>query len=256
MYHVAIATVIFSHVKITCYFHMWRYHVFAQKLTWYFIGIYIIKIYFHSRSKWTIIGNWHYLFDHVHKVRQKKFGYLIFADQQQLLCHVNFFVCFHIDILVRSLLRFNIYPLKSRGISPDTYGLVGQNLGIFWKIELDNYIVSLSNALIAKHNFLAEQVEKIFILTFFSPTHEIKFPSWPYLGSATIWWIIMSKKTKDMWISFYKNSTEPDLLRINDSWLERVSKFKLLGVWQQDWPMLELPCWTDSKESQQDIVFF
>ena len=42
MYHVAIATVIFSHVKITCYFHMWRYHVFARKLTWYFIGIYII----------------------------------------------------------------------------------------------------------------------------------------------------------------------------------------------------------------------
>ena len=43
MYHVAIATVIFSHVKITCYFHMWRYHVFVRKLTWYFIGIYIIK---------------------------------------------------------------------------------------------------------------------------------------------------------------------------------------------------------------------
>ena len=43
MYHVAIATVIFSHVKITCYFHMWRYHVFARKLTWYFIGIYIIN---------------------------------------------------------------------------------------------------------------------------------------------------------------------------------------------------------------------
>ena len=36
IYHVAIATVIFSHVKITCYFHMWRYHVFMQKLTWYY----------------------------------------------------------------------------------------------------------------------------------------------------------------------------------------------------------------------------
>ena len=43
MYHVAIATVIFLHVKITCYFHMWRYHVFARKLTWYFIDIYIIN---------------------------------------------------------------------------------------------------------------------------------------------------------------------------------------------------------------------
>ena len=34
---------IFSHVKITCYFHMWRYQVFARKLTFYFIGVYIIK---------------------------------------------------------------------------------------------------------------------------------------------------------------------------------------------------------------------
>ena len=37
-----------------------------------------------------------------------------------------------------------------------------------------------------------------------------------------------------MWISFCKNSIEPDLLRINDSCLERVSKFKLLQVQQQD----------------------
>ena len=29
--------------KITCYFHMWRYQVFARKLTWYFIGVYIIN---------------------------------------------------------------------------------------------------------------------------------------------------------------------------------------------------------------------
>ena len=31
-----------------------------------------------------------------------------------------------------------------------------------------------------------------------------------------------------MWISFRKNSIEPDLVRINDSCLERVTKFKLL----------------------------
>ena len=43
IYYVAIATVIFSHVKITCYFHVWRYHVFARKLTWYFTGVYIIN---------------------------------------------------------------------------------------------------------------------------------------------------------------------------------------------------------------------
>ena len=35
---------LFSHVKITCYFHMWRYQVFARKLNWYFIGVYIINI--------------------------------------------------------------------------------------------------------------------------------------------------------------------------------------------------------------------
>ena len=43
IYYEAIATVIFSHVKITCYFHKWRYQVFVQKLSWYFIGVYIIK---------------------------------------------------------------------------------------------------------------------------------------------------------------------------------------------------------------------
>ena len=43
IYHVAKAMVIFSHVKITCYFHMQRYQVFAWKLSWYFIGVYITK---------------------------------------------------------------------------------------------------------------------------------------------------------------------------------------------------------------------
>ena len=46
--------------------------------------------------------------------------------------------------------------------------------------------------------------------------------------------LLNSKKTKDMWISFCKNSIKPHLLQINDSRLERVSKFKLLRVWQQD----------------------
>ena len=27
----------------TCYLHVWRYEVFARKLTWYFTGVYIIK---------------------------------------------------------------------------------------------------------------------------------------------------------------------------------------------------------------------
>ena len=50
IYYVAIAKVIFSDVKITCYFHIWRYQVFARKLTWYFIGVYIITIKFFNVS--------------------------------------------------------------------------------------------------------------------------------------------------------------------------------------------------------------
>ena len=46
--------------------------------------------------------------------------------------------------------------------------------------------------------------------------------------------LLNRNKTKDMWISFCKNSIKPDLLRINDSCLDRVPKFKLLEVWQQD----------------------
>ena len=46
--------------------------------------------------------------------------------------------------------------------------------------------------------------------------------------------LLNPKKTKDMWISFCKNPVEPDTLRINNTQLERVSQFKLLGVWQQN----------------------
>ena len=54
IYYVAIAKVIFSHVKITCYFHIWRYQVFARKLTWYFIGFYITKLVIFHRN---IVGS-------------------------------------------------------------------------------------------------------------------------------------------------------------------------------------------------------
>ena len=47
IYYEAIAMVIFSHVKITCYFLMRRYQVFAQKLTWYFILVYNNKVDYH-----------------------------------------------------------------------------------------------------------------------------------------------------------------------------------------------------------------
>ena len=43
IYYVTITTVISSRVKITCYLHVWRYEVFAGKLTWYFTGVYIIS---------------------------------------------------------------------------------------------------------------------------------------------------------------------------------------------------------------------
>ena len=50
-----IAMVIFSQtVKITCYFPMRRYQVFAWKLTWYFIGVYIINLKYVCEA----IANW------------------------------------------------------------------------------------------------------------------------------------------------------------------------------------------------------
>ena len=56
IYYVAIATVIFSHVKIPCYFHVCRYHVFARKLTWYFIGgISYSKIYYYCYTAYCIV---------------------------------------------------------------------------------------------------------------------------------------------------------------------------------------------------------
>jgi len=42
IYYVTIAMAIFSLVKITCYCHVRRDHVYARKLTWYFTGVYII----------------------------------------------------------------------------------------------------------------------------------------------------------------------------------------------------------------------
>ena len=43
IYYVTITTVISSSAKRTCYLHVWRYEVFAEKLTWHFTGVYIIK---------------------------------------------------------------------------------------------------------------------------------------------------------------------------------------------------------------------
>ena len=39
----AVMIMISSRVKISCYLHVWRYEVFAGKLTWYFTGVYIIN---------------------------------------------------------------------------------------------------------------------------------------------------------------------------------------------------------------------
>ena len=49
IYYVAIATVIFLDVN----FDMRRYQVFAGKFTWYFIGVYIIRVV--SSAYWLIL---------------------------------------------------------------------------------------------------------------------------------------------------------------------------------------------------------
>ena len=37
---------------MTCYFYVWRYHVYARKLTWYFTVVYTIKVNtWHVRSR-------------------------------------------------------------------------------------------------------------------------------------------------------------------------------------------------------------
>ena len=43
IYYVTITTVISSRGKITCYLHVWRYELFAGRLTWYFTGVYVVN---------------------------------------------------------------------------------------------------------------------------------------------------------------------------------------------------------------------
>ena len=46
IYYVTIVMMIIPHAKITCYFHVWGYHVFLWKLTWNLFGVYIISNYY------------------------------------------------------------------------------------------------------------------------------------------------------------------------------------------------------------------
>lgn len=43
-----------------------------------------------------------------------------------------------------------------------------------------------------------------------------------------------ARKTNDMWISFTSKISEPPLLNIGDTEIERVKHFKLLSVWFQN----------------------
>ena len=96
IYHVAIATVIFSHVKITCYFHMWRYHVFMPKLTWY---------YFH----WCLYNKLWYVSLGAREVTVVIYSYstvtLLLQNYILSLTHPTFLLCFLIlpFFILRSL---------------------------------------------------------------------------------------------------------------------------------------------------------
>ena len=65
--HGTIAMVIFSRVKITCYFHLWRYHVFSWKLN--FIGVYVIILWY-PRTQKLFVWKCYYLFDHINKNKE------------------------------------------------------------------------------------------------------------------------------------------------------------------------------------------
>ena len=85
IYYVAIATVIFSHVKITCYFHMWRYHVFARKLTWYFIGVYIIRSFINSID-------WFTQFTTINRLKSWRFRALALRQNESSQCSCQVFL--------------------------------------------------------------------------------------------------------------------------------------------------------------------
>ena len=85
IYYVAIATVIFSHVKITCYFHMWRYHVFARKLTWYFIGVYIIRSFINSID-------WFTQFTTINRLKSWRFRALALRQNESSQCSCPVFL--------------------------------------------------------------------------------------------------------------------------------------------------------------------
>ena len=68
--------------------------------------------------------------------------------------------------------------LKSRGLSPDTWP-TGPYAALAkirrYSARLSKIILLLFNTLITKHSFIAEKLETIFILPFFSPTHEMTY---------------------------------------------------------------------------------
>ena len=70
---VTITTMISSRVKITCYLHVWRYEVFAGKLTWYFTGACLCNKWFYSPVSRKISHGWARLFDDFSKILQKLF---------------------------------------------------------------------------------------------------------------------------------------------------------------------------------------
>ena len=86
-----------SHVKITCYFHMWKYHrcygyiinhafrriKLFQWMVWYFIGVYIINRTLHGRLE---IRNFSSRVENISPVTAEKF--LISTRPCNILCFV------------------------------------------------------------------------------------------------------------------------------------------------------------------------
>ena len=151
-----------------------------------------------------ISSNPHPISDHKYAIfPQYTFSYLPLACEIHIHTHCrNWSLQIYARFQTKTVKTFNIkqtvnnYTVKSRGISPDTYGLVGWNQGIFRKIEQDNcfiiqHIAYKEEQLLQKswrrylfRHFFPRQTKLRISLDICWVGRRIFSAPWPYLGSV------------------------------------------------------------------------